>query len=60
MPVVYRFGNPDQIKAVIKYYDTLKGARGKALQSKIESALAMSDTRIAVLWLEKKGDLSGW
>ncbi len=57
LPVVCRFGNPAQIKAVIKYYDMLEGARGKALQRKIESALAMNDTRVAVLWLEKERKL---
>ena len=57
LPVVCRFGNPDQIKAVIKYHDTLKGAKGRSLQSEIMYALALSDTHVAVLWLEKNSDL---
>ena len=60
LPVVCRFGNPDQIKAVIKYYDTLKGSKGKKLQNKIKSALAMSDTHVAVLWLEKQESLENF
>ena len=57
IPVVCRFGNAGQIKAVTKYYDTLSGVRGKNTQRKIVSAMALNDTRTAVLWLEKHGGL---
>ena len=57
LPVVCRFGNTDQIKSVIKYYDTLRGAKGKSVQYKINSAMVLSNTRVAVLWIEKHGYL---
>ena len=57
LPVICRFGNTDQIKAVIKYYDTLRGAKGKSVQYNIVSAMTLSDTRVAVLWLDKHGYL---
>ena len=57
LPVVCRFGNTEQIKAVIKYYDTLRGAKGKSVQYKIRSAMVLSDIRVAVLWIEKNGYL---
>ena len=57
LPVVCRFGNSGQIKAVTKYYKTLKGVRGKNTQRKIVSAMALNDTRTAFLWLEKLGGL---
>ena len=50
-------GNTDQIKAVIKYYGTLRGAKGKSVQYNIVSAMTLSDTRVAVLWLDKHGYL---
>lgn len=57
IPLLCRFGNAKQIKAMTADYRNWSGAKGNKAKQIFVNALALSSTREAVIWLEKNADL---
>ncbi len=65
LPLLCRYGNAQQIKALTDAWKSwgvweTYGKKGRNAQTMLTEALTLSDTRQAVIWLEKNASLEGY
>ena len=60
LPLLCRYGNAKQIKILTDSWKTWYGQKGRKAQAVLIDALVLSDTRQAVVWLEKNASLENY